>query len=913
MKPPSIPFVDLLTPAAREAERRLMAEARTGLGLLAPVAREALRAELLNRLSRLAAPVLLKEFRSYRRRHGWRPSDPDASMPRPTALYEQFVDETRPRMSRLLAGYSVLDRLLRCCAQQWVDSTAEFLGRFSNDLSLLTTTFGQGGQPAGIEWIRTGLSDPHRGGRSVLILELSSGDRLVYKPRSLGMEASYYSLIDWLNGRGAPCRLRVLRILDRGTYGWMEFADNGPCREAAEVARYYMHAGAVLCLVYVLGGVDFHLENVVASGPDPVLVDLETVLQPALHNRHEGERRIRADLFQRVFGDTVLGTGLLPVWQSSASGTGFDPSGFTGATGQGQQGWGVAWVHTNTDDMDRRSQPTKVRPGQNIPRLDGSACDMRGHVGSFMSGFREMYDFLLVHRDALVSADGPVERFRDHPVRFLFRPSAIYARIQEAASRPSRLQDGRLRSAELDRTAQAFRSAAAPDLLWPLQQGERNALEQLDIPYFAVAAADSGIEVGEHRIERCFAASAFRRAVDRLDRLGPDDLERQLRIIGTACALRYREGGAALPRPPSPGNGDGAVPWVTHATYLAVELAASRLEMEDRGVTWPAIERLDDAGRYRLRASSYGLDGAAGTALFLAALASVTGEAGHGRLALDALRPLRELAATPEGARELVAATGLGAVDGYGSILYGMAWTSLLLEEPDLLRDGRALALAVPFIGPGPDDMSVGNGAAGAVLGLLALYDCTGDPELLEIACGLGRRIVQGAAGVVDRTRRPELLHGAAGVEYALARLRAATTEARCGATGRAGAAWRPSPDSATLTATLRMPRLPAREGPDTLAAGNLGAADLLLELGHRRGRPALVDAAHRRARWAMDRATRTGGYRLFGSGPEGLVVPGLFTGSAGIGYALLRMAAPHRLPCALLWSRARRLPGADR
>jgi|SRR5215510_15999712 hypothetical protein len=38
----------------------------------------------------------------------------------------------------------------------------------------------------------------------------------------------------------------------------------------------------LLCIVYALCGTDFHSENMIASGDQPVLVDLETLLTPGL-------------------------------------------------------------------------------------------------------------------------------------------------------------------------------------------------------------------------------------------------------------------------------------------------------------------------------------------------------------------------------------------------------------------------------------------------------------------------------------------------------------------------------------------------------------------------------------------------------------------------------------------------------
>jgi lantibiotic modifying enzyme len=52
-----------------------------------------------------------------------------------------------------------------------------------------------------------------------------------------------------------------------------------------------------------------------------------------------------------------------------------------------------------------------------------------------------------------------------------------------------------------------------------------------------------------------------------------------------------------------------------------------------------------------------------------------------------------------------------------------------------------------------------------------------------------------------------------------------------------------------------------------------------------------------------IKRAAGQGGFRLISDTPAGAFKPGLFRGIAGIGYQLLRIAAPDRVPSVLLWA----------
>ena len=89
----------------------------------------------------------------------------------------------------------------------------------------------------------------------------------------------------------------------------------------------------------------------------------------------------------------------------------------------------------------------------------------------------------------------------------------------------------------------------------------------------------------------------------------------------------------------------------------------------------------------------------------------------------------------------------------------------------------------------------------------------------------------------------------------------------------------------------------------DHLCCGNVGRVDLLIEASRRLGRPELFAEAQRRVAWLVERAERVGHYALNAT-PSGTAFrPGLFQGTAGIGYQLLRLASPDAVPSVLLWA----------
>src|SRR5438067_3840189 len=85
----------------------------------------------------------------------------------------------------------------------------------------------------------------------------------------------------------------------------------------------------------------------------------------------------------------------------------------------------------------------------------------------------------------------------------------------------------------------------------------------------------------------------------------------------------------------------------------------------------------------------------------------------------------------------------------------------------------------------------------------------------------------------------------------------------------------------------------------DHLCCGNLGRLDIQLEYALRMEN-SLLDSVQRDAAFVVQRYYANNNFRLFVDTPSKVFCPGLFSGAAGIGYALLRLSSPGTLPCVL-------------
>ena len=87
----------------------------------------------------------------------------------------------------------------------------------------------------------------------------------------------WFELLAWMNRHGFCPKLRLMRILERPSYSWMEFAEAASCKDEAGVRRFYQRLGGMIAAAYLLKAVDCHRENVIAAGEHPVLVDIDAL------------------------------------------------------------------------------------------------------------------------------------------------------------------------------------------------------------------------------------------------------------------------------------------------------------------------------------------------------------------------------------------------------------------------------------------------------------------------------------------------------------------------------------------------------------------------------------------------------------------------------------------------------------
>jgi type 2 lantibiotic biosynthesis protein LanM len=799
-----LPFERLLLPLVALGRKRVARRAASTHELASDRAHASLERTLLTRLATICARALYADFSVYRACRGQ--ASFAAVFGAGCALFDAFTAEMlEGGMIGFFEQYPVAARICCTVTELWVDTVAELLRRLDHDLTDLQRTF-NGGEPLGVvESIRASLSDPHEGGRGVMMLRWANGCTVAYKPRSIGLESCFAGLVRWTNARDSGFDLHTLTVVARPGYGWIEFAAHAPCETPHGAARYFERCGMLLCLTYLLNGSDFHYENLIAVGEQPVLIDMETLLGHRFElSERVADQALAGHDARRRSMESVLNVRLLPLLKIENRAA-LEVGGLGGpgdAGGAGQQVTRVNyWKNVNTDAMKLENVDLPMPPGgDNLPVLNGARVEAHAHVDAIVAGFERTYRVLLAHRSELTADDGPLVAFRRQRVRFILRNTSLYASALERCLHPRFLRDGADRGIQLDALSRVLLTLDTRPAAWPIIEAEQRALEQMDIPLFAATADSTSLTLPTGvTVPHCFRTSAYDEVLVRVGRLSRADLRAQRDLIrGSFRANAARD--VAAPSAAGSGrsdckDGSGALDGCIDSGPVSV--AARSIEAACRAATamrrtslgsesepsWLGVSYLAEARRYMLGPMSSNLfDGYAGVALFLAALERVTADGKFRQLALSAAAPLRrrldELAQSVRMRRSV----DVGAATGLGSLVYALVRIGEFLGEPDLLRDAARIgALISPASVLVDDSLDVVSGSAGGILGLLALHAAAPNCGALDLALAMGERLLDRRATDPDTGRRAFLTwrghaefgfaHGHAGISYALARL----------------------------------------------------------------------------------------------------------------------------------------------
>ncbi len=877
----------------------------------------------------------------------------------PAERFRSFIERLQqPEVAiSLLQEYPVLARQLVIYIQHWVNFSIEFIQHLCADWKAIQTTFSPGSSLGHLVELKGAAGDSHRGGRSVVIAKFSSGLKLVYKPRSLAVDVHFQELLSWLNQRGNHPPFQTLKVLNRHNYGWVEFVTAKDCNSLEEIQRFYERQGGYLALLYALKATDFHSENLIAAGEHPILIDLESLFHPRLGKVDNSQSD---SLAAQTMAYSVLSIGLLPqrVWASAES-EGIEMSGLSGKEGQLTPERIPYWEGIGTDEIRLKRERMRIPGDNNRPTLEGQEVDVLDYIESIVTGFTSIYQLLLKNQDGLLSENGPLARFAEDEVRVILRSTRTYSLLLNESWHPNLLRNALDRDRFFDNLWIDLQHIPC---LVKVISAEHEDLHRRDIPVFTTRPNSRHLWSSSNQLIPDFLDEPSLTLVyRRLQSFSDQDQAQQLWFI-RAALLTLVNNEKEISQWSTYSISETSTRVNQIQLLEAACLIGDRLEFlslrgEDNiswlGITYPNDEH---ASLTPLGIDLY--DGLPGVALFLAYLGAVIKNERYTALARGTLNTVQRIVQTNKSS-----ITGIGGFDGWGGLIYTLTNLGVLWNEPALLTEAETLVELLPYLISKDEYIDIIGGAAGCLGSLISLYRCQPSQRTLAAAIQCGDQIISQAqtmehgVGWLPKSAGEKPLagfsHGAAGIAWVLLELASLTGEKRFQTTALAAIEYERSlfcpevgnwPDLRNFSTAIlsnkdnyqltcmtawchgapgiglgRLRSLPhiddakIRTEIDTalkttlahgfgknhsLCHGDLGNLELLLQASLTLDNPHLYDQVDRLASIIFVSINQHGW--LCGV-PLKVETPGLMTGLAGIGYGLLRLAEPTRVPSVLV------------
>ncbi len=683
----------------------------------------------------------------------------------------------------LLNKYPVLARLMVETSCRWKVALCESIERLLKDLPKIMDEFN--GDFSKLHHIQTGSGDLHRDGRSVLIMMFASGERLVYKPRSMSIDVHFNQLLKWLNEKGNTPTLHPVKVIDCGAYGWQEYACHEECKNRSQIGHFYKRLGGYIAIFHMLHATDIHMENMVASGEHPQFIDLESLFQN--FNPIDARDLTALQKTSEELTQSVLRTGLLPASLfKSGSFRSIEVSGVGGHAGQKLPRPIYKFANKKTDEM-RMSKVVGYHKGaNNRPSLPGEEILPENYLEEIVEGFENVYLLLEKYKEELVAETGPIMAFQEDHVRSILRHTQSYSTMLEASLHPDNLKNG------LDRV-QLF------DYLWRIIDlneklgntipSETKDLLSADIPYFSSKVSSTSVwdSRGKETV-RFYDRSALEHTLARIKAFSTEDCQKQIRYIRTSMATmlkrwdfkEYRSD-VAHQVPDSLATKED---FLQQAKTIGDKLMKTAFWGDGKeDVSWIGVgASLNNRWLFTpLDATMY--DGVLGVALFYAYLSEVSGEERYQHVARAAVKSAYDFLDRYDGLGSL------SAFHGYASVAYVLSHLGVLWKDQSYLDEAINYLLKCEKWIHKDEMFDLIGGVSGTLLVALRLYKLTGLEKARSIAVECGDHLIHHASkraqgygwvsSMDGETALVGLSHGAAGIGWALAELYSFTDDER--------------------------------------------------------------------------------------------------------------------------------------
>lgn len=363
-----------------------------------------------------------------------------------------------------------LERIFIISSQQYIQYFSELLKRLLSDEKEIIKHFDLSGNPVSVKWP---LGDFHNDGETHAIINYSCGSKIVYKVKSPDGNLIFEKIIKRISNKGYELPFLFPERLIKNNYYWEEYIGHVTTTNEQKIKSFYETIGKYLAIFYVLGISDIIRDNVIANEGIPVFVDIECLLKPIL-------KASKKDVFpsaDNFLKESVIGTGLLPFWtpnKSNNAGTNF------GGISQTE-------IYTQKQHLYFGDNGKIVYEIKNISKsyihLPYRHQKLNTNIiySKISDGFTNSCQFLITHKKWIIDYTQTLIYDFNINSRILMRHTSVYDTILKESLHPDYLKHSEKRNRFLYYLDNTYDEDCFPQELIEIEKKE---LKNLNIPVF---------------------------------------------------------------------------------------------------------------------------------------------------------------------------------------------------------------------------------------------------------------------------------------------------------------------------------------------------------------------------------------------------------------------------------------------
>ncbi len=394
----------------------------------------------------------------------------------PAERYQFFINsyEDRDKILSFFDEYPVLARVIINMSELFIRNVIDLFNNLIKDKDLIKDKFNI--TDFYITNLNYGHGDSHNGNKSVVSITLKTKQKLLYKPKNLNVNIAFSTLCDYINKNANFLKIKTAKTISIDDHGYEEFIHHIDCKNNEEVKNYYRRFGHLLALMYLLNGTDIHMENLIANGENPVIIDLETILQQPtnFYVSTDTKNKLEDGIIKKAVFSNVERIMLLPSkLKINMHMKGVDISALSGKETRLDEKI-LQIDNLNTDEIKFTEQVAIIPGSQNLPIKDVNYLKYKNNV---IDGFLELAMYFIDNRDELLGLP-EIKNFKGLQLRQIVRNTNQYAKILNHSYHPDFLTD------MLDREKVFENLWSAKLNLIDLTKKEVEAMMINDIPFF---------------------------------------------------------------------------------------------------------------------------------------------------------------------------------------------------------------------------------------------------------------------------------------------------------------------------------------------------------------------------------------------------------------------------------------------